>query len=485
MPATLRGRDAARTDRARLARGRRRRSGPARGGGRADREPPRRVARDGATGNKRRSVARDRRNRRTAAPGRRRVGELPPSAWSPHRLVVARPRGRRSSTGAEVAEAAATPRRAMRRRSRASHALPGLRGGGAHRVDQHRSAVDAAVAAGVERIVYTSFFGAARRLRLHASAATTSHTEQHIKATPLAWTFLRDNIYVDYVPFFAGEDGVIRGPAGDGRLAAVARDDIAAVARAVLTRGPRRRTYAMTGPEAFTLGEAASAIGRTPVVRSPTHETIDEAWASRAPSGAPAWEIEGWVTTYTAIAAGELEAVSGDVERPLHRSQADHAWTSSLEGQPRELPAPRQRLGAARSAVSLASEAGSRNALLSSGRTPSSPWLLPARAGAARRCAGQPAGTFELGLAAERPRRAGGRSRPGRRAARGPAPAVQLGLDQLGVHAVAGGEEAVLREHLLRHRPFAGGPVARPRRGRCDWTRAAIAAVSASSSGRP
>ena len=61
------------------------------------------------------------------------------------------------------------------------------------------------------------------------------HTEEHIKATPLRWTFLRDNIYLDFMPFFAGEDGVIRGPAGDGRAAVVARDDIAASAAAVLT----------------------------------------------------------------------------------------------------------------------------------------------------------------------------------------------------------------------------------------------------------
>jgi hypothetical protein len=44
-------------------------------------------------------------------------------------------------------------------------------------------------------------------------------------------------------------------------------------------------------------------------------ETLEEARASRAPSGAPAWEIEGWVTTYAAIAAGDLVQVSGDVER--------------------------------------------------------------------------------------------------------------------------------------------------------------------------
>ena len=39
---------------------------------------------------------------------------------------------------------------------------------------------------------------------------------------------LRDNLYADFLPAPAGADGVIRGPAGDGRVAAVAQDDIAA-----------------------------------------------------------------------------------------------------------------------------------------------------------------------------------------------------------------------------------------------------------------
>ena len=185
----------------------------------------------------------------------------------------------------------------------------------AERLALHHSAVDAAVAAGVERIVYTSFCG-----RGHETAFTFgrdhANTEDHIKATAPAWTFLRDNIYMDFVPFFAGEDGVIRGPAGDGRVAAVARDDIAAAAAAVLTGDEHAgKAYEMTGPEAFTLAEAAervaAAAGR-PV--SYLAETLEEARASRAPSGAPAWEIEGWVTTYVAIAEGELEHVSGDIE---------------------------------------------------------------------------------------------------------------------------------------------------------------------------
>jgi hypothetical protein len=49
-------------------------------------------------------------------------------------------------------------------------------------------------------------------------------------------------------------------------------------------------------------------------------ETLEEAYASRASSGAPDWEIAGWVTSYAAIAAGELERVSPDVERLTGRA---------------------------------------------------------------------------------------------------------------------------------------------------------------------
>jgi uncharacterized protein YbjT (DUF2867 family) len=185
-----------------------------------------------------------------------------------------------------------------------------------HRLDVHRSAVDAAVAAGVERIVYTSYAGAAADC-VFTFGRDHWNTEQHIESTGVDWTFLRDNIYVDYVPFFAGADGVIRGPAGDGRLAAVARADIVDCAVEVLTSdGHSRAAYAMTGPSAFTLAEAAEVVSRfagRPVAF--VDETLEEARESRAPTGAPAWEIEGWVTTYAAVAAGELEAVSGDVER--------------------------------------------------------------------------------------------------------------------------------------------------------------------------
>jgi uncharacterized protein YbjT (DUF2867 family) len=184
------------------------------------------------------------------------------------------------------------------------------------RVALHRAAVDAAVAAGVQRIVYTSFSAAAPDSTF-TFGRDHYRTEEHIKGSGVAYTFLRDNLYMDFIPLLCGPEGVIRGPAGDGRVAAVARDDVADVAVAVLTgEGHEDQTYDLTGVEAFTLEEAAAELSRA-TGRHITFEdeTVEEAFSSRKPSGAPDFMIEGWVTTYTAIAAGDLEHVSDCVER--------------------------------------------------------------------------------------------------------------------------------------------------------------------------
>jgi NAD(P)H dehydrogenase (quinone) len=184
------------------------------------------------------------------------------------------------------------------------------------RVALHRTAVDAAVDAGIERIVYTSFVGAAPDSTF-TFARDHFHTEEHVKSREVAHTFLRHNLYIDFIPLLCPAEGVIRGPGGDGRVAAVARDDIAEVTVEVLTgEGHEGQTYDVTGIEPFTLTEAATELSRV-TRRQITfeNETIEEAWESRRPSGAEDFEIEGWITTYTAIAAGDLEDVSDTVER--------------------------------------------------------------------------------------------------------------------------------------------------------------------------
>ena len=81
------------------------------------------------------------------------------------------------------------------------------------RVPAHRTFVDAAVAAGVHRIVYTSFLGASPDATF-TLARDHWYTEQHIRASGSGFTFLRDNFYADQFLLFAGAG---RRPAGPGR----------------------------------------------------------------------------------------------------------------------------------------------------------------------------------------------------------------------------------------------------------------------------
>ena len=94
------------------------------------------------------------------------------------------------------------------------------------RVVAHRTFIDTAAKAGIGYLVYVSFCGASPTATF-TLARDHWATEEHIRASGLRFTFLRDNLYADFLPSMVGEDGVIRGPAGIGRVAAVAQDDIA------------------------------------------------------------------------------------------------------------------------------------------------------------------------------------------------------------------------------------------------------------------
>lgn len=261
------------------------------------------------------------------------------------RVVVRDPARMRDLPGAEVAVASYGDAAAMRA------ALAGVTtmlfvsaSESADRVGEHVTLVDAAVAAGVARIVYMSFLGAAPA----ATFTLARHhwqTEEHIRSSGVAFTFLRDSVYLDVLPYFVGADAAIRGPAGRGRVGAVARDDIADAAVTVLLSSEHHgRTYDLTGPRALTLYEVASCLSAaTGAEIRYEPETLPEAYASRAHYGAPDWEVEGWVTTYAAIAAGELEVVTDAVATlaghpPLSLAQY-------LDAYPAEVERLRSRLG--------------------------------------------------------------------------------------------------------------------------------------------
>lgn len=194
------------------------------------------------------------------------------------------------------------------------------------RVREHIAAVAAAAAVGVARIVYLSFVGPAPDATF-ILARDHHHTEEYIRSLGLAHTFLRPNMYMDKVYQHVARSDVIRAPAGDGRVAWVSRDDVAASAVAVLTgAGHDGRTYDLTGPEALTMAETAERLAA--VLGRPIYyeaQTAGEARALRNTSrmdemeamrragtgvGLTDPEIDIWISHYEQIAEGAVGGVS-------------------------------------------------------------------------------------------------------------------------------------------------------------------------------
>lgn len=129
------------------------------------------------------------------------------------------------------------------------------------RAEQHAAVIEAAKAAGVGRIVYTSLTRAdTSRIVL---APEHNATEQLLRKSGLAFTILRNNWYTEnYTDQIADylTRGAIVGAVADGRIAAATRADYAAAAAVVMTEdGHSGTTYELAGTP-FTLKELAAEI---------------------------------------------------------------------------------------------------------------------------------------------------------------------------------------------------------------------------------
>ena len=189
------------------------------------------------------------------------------------------------------------------------------------RVEEHKSFLDAAKLAGVQHIVYTSFYGADEKASFTLSR-DHAKTEAYIKELGFTYTFLRDNFYLDFLIDIALENGEIRGPAGSGKVSAVARKDTSSVAAEILSHAKKweNQTLNLTGPEDLSMEEIIELLSKeTGNAITYVDESVEEAYESRKKWPAQNWEYDAWVSTYTAIKAGEQAGVSTDVEKVLGR----------------------------------------------------------------------------------------------------------------------------------------------------------------------
>jgi NAD(P)H dehydrogenase (quinone) len=177
------------------------------------------------------------------------------------------------------------------------------------RVAQHGNVIEAAKAAGVKRIVYTSL--------LHADRSPLSLAPEHVategllKASGLAITVLRNGWYTEnYAGSIASAvvGGALSGSAGQGLIAAAARADYAEAAVAVLTgSGHEGKTYELAGDAPFTLAELAAEISRQTGKSIPYRNLPQTEFAAAlAASGLPAPWPEKLAAIDVEVAKGAL-----------------------------------------------------------------------------------------------------------------------------------------------------------------------------------
>ncbi|MFE2412818.1 SDR family oxidoreductase [Kitasatospora sp. NPDC059408] len=188
------------------------------------------------------------------------------------------------------------------------------------RIPQHRAVIDAAKAAGVALLAYTSAPGAAT-FRL---ADEHRATEELIAESGLPSVLLRNGWYTEnYLGDAAGTvaRGVVLGSAGEGRVATAPRKDYADAAVAVLLgEGHEGRVYELSGDTAWSLPELAAelaAVSGEPVAHRDV--TPAEHRGVLVGAGLPEGFAEVLVDVDAGIARGELAGTPGDLARLIGR----------------------------------------------------------------------------------------------------------------------------------------------------------------------
>lgn len=198
------------------------------------------------------------------------------------------------------------------------------------RLAQHRAAVQAAVDAGVKHVVYTSL-----------PSADTSHvsfapdhwgTEQALSASPLTWTVLRNAWYFENLAYTlpgALASGDWATSAGDGRIAYIARDDLArAAAVALASDDATSRVLTLTGTQAYTAREIAARVA---TLTGKSLSVVDITPAQQVEGlrahGFPPVLADVFASFDVATAAGDLGEVTDDYAQLTGQSPtALDAW---------------------------------------------------------------------------------------------------------------------------------------------------------------
>lgn len=191
------------------------------------------------------------------------------------------------------------------------------------RIAQHNNVIDAAEAAGVGLIAYTSLLAAdTSGLSL---APEHKATEDRLTASAIPAVFLRNGWYWEnYLGSLAQtvEGGVLLGAAGNGKIAAASRADYAEAAAAVLTHDDQGgKVYELGGDERLTYADLAAVIGEVHGKQVVYEDVPESAYAAILEgAGLPDVVATMLASADAGISRGELDTDSGDLQTLIGRA---------------------------------------------------------------------------------------------------------------------------------------------------------------------
>lgn len=198
-----------------------------------------------------------------------------------------------------------------------------------HRFEQHKNVVDAAKSAGVSHLVYAGVtMKDLSTSKLIPLMESHYQTDDYIRQSGIPYTLLHNNLYMDVIPMFVGEQVIEKGiylPTGDGKVAFALRREMGEAAANVITGSlHENKEYAITGAAAYSYQDIADTLGALSGKTVNFHDANPDSFEEILTSyGLPEFAI--FMTNGFSLDTrnGQFSEVSGDLENLLGRKPAD------------------------------------------------------------------------------------------------------------------------------------------------------------------
>ena len=184
--------------------------------------------------------------------------------------------------------------------------------------------VDAAKAAGVKNIIYTSVLNVSANLKFTAGI-DHYHTETFLKESGIAYTSFRNTFYIEVLPSLLGgalQNGQWYYAAGNGKANFAARADMAeAIANvAIAPAAHANKIYEIAGNHSYTFHEIADVLSKiTGKTIQYIPVSLDALKEGMKQAGVPEAYIPMYAGIAEGISVGELDSVDNALEKLLQR----------------------------------------------------------------------------------------------------------------------------------------------------------------------